>query len=132
MSVSYGSRPMPRSGLLAALAALIAFAALAAEASSERRTAVEQRSVSRSYRVAASAKVDGSKLVVRVSLRHEGASRALSGAAVHVVRRTMVTNRAGVARFTLPAPPRKAFVVTVTKDKLRGLKLTVRPRVVSE
>jgi hypothetical protein len=122
---------MPRSSLLAALVALIAFAGVAATASAERRTAVDQRLVGLSYRVAASAKLDGPTLVVRVTLRHEGASRTLAGAAVRVARRTKITNRSGIARFTLPASPRKAFTVTVTKDKLRGLKLRVHPRVVT-
>ena len=123
---------MSRSRLLAALVALVVTAGAASTASGDSPQSAEQRLTPVAYRVAATAKLDGSTLVVRATLRHEGTSRALPGATVRVANMTKVTNRSGVARFTLPSPPAKAFTVTVKKSKLRGLKLTVQPRVATE
>ena len=123
---------MPRSSLLAALVTLVVTVGAAPAASGDSQRRAEPRVTPVAYRVTASAKLEGSTLIVRATLRDKGTSRALPGATVRVADRTKVTNRAGVARFTLPSPPKKAFTVTVRKAKLQGLKLTVHPRVATE
>ena len=81
-----------------------------------------------SYRVAASANLKGSALVVHATLRYGVHSHVLAGATVRVAGRALITDTAGDARFTLSAQPRRPLRVTVAKGGLQGVTLTVHPR----
>ena len=79
------------------------------------------------YRVAASATLDGSTLVVHATLRYAATSHALPGATVRVGDKVRLTDGSGYARFALAAVPRQPLTVNVAKGRLRALTLTVRP-----